>query len=107
MKFKVDENLPVDVAELLREAGYDAATVLEQHLSGAVDSAVASVCRQEGRTLVTLDLDFADIRSYPPAQYPGLIVLRLKQQDKPHILEVLRNCHSITWSAILTVGEIV
>ncbi len=85
MTFKVDENLPVDAAELLREAGYDTATVLEQRLSGAVDSAVASFCRQEGRTLVTLDLDFADSRAYSPAQYPGLIVLRLKQQDKPHI----------------------
>jgi predicted nuclease of predicted toxin-antitoxin system len=30
MKFKVDENLPVEVASLLRQAGYDAATVSEQ-----------------------------------------------------------------------------
>lgn len=89
MKFKVDENLPVDAAQLLRQAGYDAATVSEQHLSGTADSTVASVCRREGRILVTLDLDFADIRTYPPAQYPGFIVLRLKQQDKPRVLEVL------------------
>ena len=32
MRFKVDENLPVEVAEMLRQAGHDAATVLEQHL---------------------------------------------------------------------------
>jgi len=25
-----------------------------------------------------------------PAQFPGLIVLRLQQQDKPHILAVIR-----------------
>jgi predicted nuclease of predicted toxin-antitoxin system len=91
MKFKVDENLPIEVAELLRQAGHDAATVLEQHLSGRADSAVALVCQQEDRILITLDLDFADIRSYPPAEYPGLIVLRLKQQDKPHVLDVLRH----------------
>jgi predicted nuclease of predicted toxin-antitoxin system len=29
MKFKVDENLPVEVAQLLREAGHDVLTVLE------------------------------------------------------------------------------
>ncbi|MDD3827343.1 MAG: hypothetical protein PHY79_15365, partial [Anaerolineae bacterium] len=34
-------------------------------------------------------MDFADIRAYPPAEFPGLIVLRLRQQDKPHVLEVL------------------
>ena len=34
MKFKIDENLPVEVAELLREAGHDAATAIEQQLGG-------------------------------------------------------------------------
>ena len=38
---------------------------------------------------MTLDMDFADIRSYPPAEYPGLIVLRLRQQDKPYVMDVL------------------
>lgn len=32
MEFKIDENLPVEVADLLRQVGYDAITVLEQHL---------------------------------------------------------------------------
>jgi predicted nuclease of predicted toxin-antitoxin system len=89
VRFKVDENLPVEVVELLRQAGHDAATVLEQRLGGGTDSDVASLCQREGRTLVTLDLDFADIRAYPPAQYPGLVVLRLKQQDKPHVLDIV------------------
>ena len=34
-------------------------------------------------------MDFADIRSYPPSEFPGLIVLRLRQQDKPYVLDVL------------------
>jgi len=32
MKFKVDENLPVEVAALLRDVGHDTATVLQQDL---------------------------------------------------------------------------
>ncbi len=91
MKFKVDENLPIEVAELLRQAGHDAATVLEQHLSGGADSDIALICQREERILITMDLDFSDIRGYPPAEYPGLIVLRLKQQDKYHVLDVLRH----------------
>jgi len=37
MKFKIDENLPVEVAELLRQSGYDALTVLDQQLGGEAD----------------------------------------------------------------------
>jgi hypothetical protein len=33
-------------------------------------------------------MGFADIRAYPPQEYAGLIVLRLKQQDKLHVLQV-------------------
>jgi len=89
MRFKVDENLPVEAAEALRRAGHDAATVLEQKYGGSPDAQLAVLCQREGRSLVTLDMDFADIRAYPPAEFPGLIVLRLKQQDRPHVFDVL------------------
>lgn len=89
MRFKVDENLPLEVAEMLQQAGHDAATVLEQHLGGSDDAQLAALCQLEGRVLVTLDMDFSDIRNYPPAEFPGLVVLRLRQQDKPHVLGVL------------------
>ena len=89
MRFKVDENLPVEVADVLRAAGHDAATMFEEHLAGRPDAHVASVCQREQRALVTLDTDFADLRAYPPDQYPGLIVLRVRQQSKPHILAVI------------------
>lgn len=89
MRFKVDENLPIEVAEMLRQAGHDAATVLEQHLGGTADAQLAVLCQHESRVLMTLDEDFADIRNYPPAEFPGLIVLRLRQQDKPYVLDVL------------------
>ena len=36
MKFKIDENLPTEAADLLRSAGHDAVTVGEQRLGGAV-----------------------------------------------------------------------
>ena len=37
MRFKVDENLPVEVAELLSSAGHDALTVFDQSLGGEHD----------------------------------------------------------------------
>ena len=35
-------------------------------MAGAVDPDVAQACQKEARALVTLDLDFSDIRAYPP-----------------------------------------
>jgi len=87
--FKIDENLPVEAAELLSGAGHDAMTVQEQGLSGEPDSHISAICMSESRAIVTLDLDFADIRSYPPEEYSGIIVLRLTRQDKLHVMQVL------------------
>ena len=86
VRFKLDENLPVELADLFRAAGHDAATALDQNLKGARDSDLASVCRREGRAIVTLDTDFADIRAYPPNAYPGLLVLRPSAQSRDRIL---------------------
>jgi hypothetical protein len=44
---------------------------------------------QETRILLTLDLDFADLRRYRPDACHGIMVLRLKRQDKQSLLGVL------------------
>ncbi len=89
LSFKVDENLPVEAAELLTSAGHDAVTVPQQQLGGKPDPNIAAVCQQENRVVITLDLDFADIRAYPPEACAGIIVLRLARQDKHRILAML------------------
>ena len=89
MRFKLDENLSPTVAALLIEAGHNTATVAEQGLAGAEDHDIASVCLDEGRILLTLDLDFADVRAYPPHRYPGLIVLRISSQAPRCQMEVV------------------
>ena len=90
MKFKIDENLPVEVADLLRESKHDAKTVVEQSLGGKPDSNVASVCKEEARVLLTLDTGFGDIRVYPPQEFSGIVVLALKHQDKPYVLAAVK-----------------
>lgn len=89
--FKADENLPIEAAAMLRDAGFDVTTVIEQELGGHPDPDVANVCRAERRALLTLDVDFANIDAYPPSQHSGIVVFRLGRQDKRHILAVLRN----------------
>ena len=67
--FKLDENLPSETATILRDAGFDAITVLDQEMRASPDAEIARVCRDEHRILVTLDLDFSDIRTYPPSDH--------------------------------------
>lgn len=90
LKFKVDENMPAEVASMLAQAGHDASSVPEQGMSGRPDADVAGICRQEDRAVVTLDLGFADIRAYPPADYAGIIVFRLSRLDKQSVLMAVR-----------------
>jgi predicted nuclease of predicted toxin-antitoxin system len=48
-------------------AGGSTPTRLPMNDAGAEDSAIALKAQGEGRVLITLDLDFANIRAYPPA----------------------------------------
>ena len=86
MKFKIDENLPVEAALALREHGFDAQTVGEEGLAGATDGAVSACAKAESRVLITLDMDFANIRAYPPEEHAGIVGFRLKAQDKATIV---------------------
>jgi predicted nuclease of predicted toxin-antitoxin system len=90
MRFKTDENLPEECAEVLRAAGWDALSVIEQQLGGKVDPQIAAICRDESRVLVTLDLGFGDIRTYPPGTHAGVIVLHPSSQDKHSVVAVAK-----------------
>jgi predicted nuclease of predicted toxin-antitoxin system len=76
MKLKLDENLDERLADRIARAGHDASTVRRQGLGGAKDEILHRVCREEGRTLVTLDLDFASVIRFPSEDTEGIIVLR-------------------------------
>lgn len=91
MQFKIDENLPLEIADLLVSASYDAKTVNDQQLQGIKDPILIDVCRTEHCVLVTLDTDFSDIRAYPPEEFTGIIVLRIGSQAKNHVIKVFRS----------------
>lgn len=79
MRLKLDENLGARSARILQDGGCDVSTIHEQALGSASDDTVIEVCRVEERVLITLDKDFAQVLRYPPARYPGIVVLRLPE----------------------------
>lgn len=90
MKFKTDENLPAEVADLLRDEGHDAETVLDEGLGGSPDPPILERVRREGRVLLTMDKGVADIRKYPPENYAGIILLRPRTSGRETVLGLLR-----------------
>ena len=88
MKFKLDENLGLRAQELFRAAGHDALLVREQGLGGAADQAIFDICVGEGRALVSLDHDFAQVLRFPPNRSAGIIILEVPR--RPHPDAVLR-----------------
>jgi predicted nuclease of predicted toxin-antitoxin system len=90
-RFKLDENLARDIKVELRTTGHDVRTAIAQGLGGSQDSDLLHACRVEQRILVTLDLDFADVCTYPPQDQPGIWVLRPATQSVEATLAVLRS----------------
>ena len=71
-----DANIPSGVVEYMRtRLGWDVLFVLEhEDLRRARDIEHYRLARQLGRTLLTLDRDYEDDRSFPPNEGAGLIV---------------------------------
>ena len=76
MKFKLAENLPVELASELRGMGYDVDTVNDEGLRGAADPAVVDAAFNAGRILFTLDKGIANLRRYPVRQHAGVVLFR-------------------------------
>jgi predicted nuclease of predicted toxin-antitoxin system len=90
VKFKLDENLPVEILEDLRRAGHEADSVPDEKLTGEPDPVILATARAEGRILLTLDKGIGDVRSYRPDSYPGIILFRPNGSGRNAVLDFVR-----------------
>jgi predicted nuclease of predicted toxin-antitoxin system len=84
--FLIDANLPRSVVALLRSLGHGVEFARDIGLADAPDRDIAARAKLTGAALLTRDLDFANIRQYPPEDYPGLVVLRLPDDATAHAI---------------------
>ena len=87
---KLDENLAQSHVDFLNGASYSAEWVMDEGLSGAEDAVVWHQAVAEGRFFITLDLDFADVRRFPPGSHPGILLLRPRNRSRDAVLEILQ-----------------
>jgi predicted nuclease of predicted toxin-antitoxin system len=108
MRIKIDECLPYEISEILAGKGHHVETVKDEGLTGSPDEIIWETVQAEKFFLITSDLDFSDIRRYAPGTHQGLLLLRLRQEGKNHILSYFRqlvsNFDVNDWSGCVVVA---
>lgn len=89
MRFKLDENFGTRTQLIFQASGYEVQTVPSQGLQGCSDQRLYELCCIEERCLVTLDLDFADVTRFSPAQANGIVIIRASRNPSVALLEQL------------------
>jgi predicted nuclease of predicted toxin-antitoxin system len=76
--FLLDENVPHILIEALTLAGHEVLTAQGVQLNATTDESVFAYAQTIGATVISLDLDFSDLRNFPLGNHFGIVMLRLK-----------------------------
>lgn len=90
MKIKLDENMPKQLAGILASLGHDVDTVVQEGLAGHVDPDIWERAQQEGRFLITQDLDFSCVGRFSPGKHHGLLLVRLRSPGRSALTQKVR-----------------
>ena len=108
MKFKLDENLPVQLKFLLSQLSHDVHTTRDESLTGHSDQEIWESAQRESRFLITQDMDFSDLRQYAPGSHFGILLLLLHAPDRSNLTrrvgELFRVENVSEWSGCFVVA---
>lgn len=90
MRFVVDQAVSPVLAEWLRSVGHDAFHVRERGLSRLRDQDIFALATEEGRVIVTADLDFSRIVALSGRLEPGLVLFRAGNISDQDMLRLLK-----------------
>lgn len=84
-KLLLDENVPAKVKESLSMEGFS----VKMPVPRSLDEDVAKLAKSEGRVLVTFDRHFANTLLFPPAEYVGIVFIRIRPPLITAVLDAL------------------
>ena len=93
LRFFTDHCVSRSVIQSLRDAGHEV-LVLTQHIpQDSDDPLVIGKAQELDTVLVSLNGDFADIVTYPPSKYKGIIALQVRNHPEviPAMMQRLLN----------------
>lgn len=110
MKFLIDMGISPKTAGFLKNIGYQALHLQEEGLGRLSDFQILEKALQDGRILLTHDLDFGDLLAAGGAGLPSVILFRLRNMHPDrvnlHLREIIFQCEkALEEGAIITVTE--
>jgi len=85
MKFVADMGISPRSAAFLRSLGHDAIHLYEVGLDRLSDASILSKALDEGRVVLTHDLDFGDLMAASEARLPSVIIFRLRNMSADRV----------------------
>jgi predicted nuclease of predicted toxin-antitoxin system len=79
MKFLADMGIARSTVGALRDAGHDAVHLREQGLQRLADLKILDKARDEGRVVLTFDLDFGELLAAGLHVSPSVVIFRLRR----------------------------
>ena len=93
LRFFADQCVSNAIMHTLRAAGHEVMRLREQLPVESLDAVVITKAQQLDAILLSLNGDFADIVTYPPADYQGIIALQVRNHPEitPQLLQRLQD----------------
>ena len=91
LRFLSDQCVPAEITDTLRRHGHHVTLLREVLPIRSLDPVVIAKAQELGTILLSLNGDFADIVTYPPARYLGIIGIQLHNHPEiiPQLMERL------------------
>ena len=110
MRFLADMGISPRSVAFLRDRGAEAVHLHELGLDRMSDAEVVQKARREGYSVLTHDLDFAELVALSGAELPSVVIFRLRNMRPNNVnryLEVLVTEHetALNQGAIFSVSE--
>ena len=111
MRFLLDMGISVGVVAFLRNAGHDAEHLQDLGLGKLSDSEILAYALRERRTVITHDLDFANLLAASSSRLPSVIIFRLRNMRPERVIQRLHTLlpsHSVDLEkgVVLSVAEL-
>lgn len=82
LRFFIDQCVPNSIVKILRGARYEVLVLRDFIPIDSPDQIVIAKAQELQAILVSLNGDFADIVTYPPSAYQGIISIQLKNHPE-------------------------
>ncbi len=90
LRFLADHCVSNSIIQSLREGGHEVIRLRDVLPANSPDPAVIQRAQDSGAILLSLNGDFADIVTYPPGRYCGIVALQVRNRPQAIPLIVAR-----------------